>query len=70
MALGGSRAKAGSDAAIDADTKAIMAALVDLLPDEARVHHTPTEAELKATFPPGYKGDVTKEVSRRPGTDV
>ena len=69
VALGGGRAKAGSDAAVDADTKRIMAALVDLLPDEARERHTPTDEELKATFPPGYKGDVTKEANRRPGTD-
>ena len=24
---------------------------------------------MAATFPPGYKGDVTKEAGRRPGTD-
>ncbi len=54
----------------DADTKAIMKALVDLLPDEARVRVTPTEEQLAATFPPGYKGDVTKEATRRPGTDA
>ena len=54
----------------DADTKRIMAAIVDCLPDEARVRHTPTEEELLATFPPGYKGDPNAEVSRRPGTDT
>ncbi|MEM7273892.1 MAG: HAD-IB family hydrolase [Actinomycetota bacterium] len=54
----------------DADTEAIMAALVELLPDEARVHRTPTEAELLATFPPGYSGDPNAEGDRRPGTDT
>ncbi len=54
----------------DVDTKAIMAALVDLLPDEAREHKTPTEAELLATFPPGYSGDPNAEHDRRPGTDT
>ncbi len=54
----------------DADTKKIMSALVDLLPDEARERVTPTKEQLAATFPPGYKGDVTKEYSRRPGTDA
>ena len=54
----------------DADTAAIMAAIVDLLPDEARVHRTPTEDELRATFPPGYTGDPNAETDRRPGTDT
>jgi putative phosphoserine phosphatase/1-acylglycerol-3-phosphate O-acyltransferase len=53
----------------DADTKRIMAALVDLLPAEARVHRVPTEEELARTFPPGYRGDAAKEADRRPGTD-
>ena len=55
---------------LDADTKRIMAALVDQLPDEARVQRTPTNEELMATFPPGYKGDPTREYTRRPGTDT
>ena len=55
---------------LDADTKRIMAALVDQLPDEARVQHTPTAEELAATYPPGYKGDPTREAERRPGTDT
>jgi putative phosphoserine phosphatase / 1-acylglycerol-3-phosphate O-acyltransferase len=59
-----------SHRSLDADTKAIMAALVELLPDEAREHITPTHEQLAATFPPGYKGDVTKEATRRPGTDA
>ncbi|MFT3853502.1 MAG: HAD-IB family hydrolase [Ilumatobacteraceae bacterium] len=54
----------------DADTKRIMAAIVDCLPDEARVRRTPTEEELRATFPPGYQGDPNAEVDRRPGTDT
>ncbi|MCU1503535.1 MAG: putative acyltransferase, partial [Ilumatobacteraceae bacterium] len=54
----------------DADTKRIMQALVDLLPDEARVAHTPTDAELAATYPPGYRGDPRREAVRRPGTDT
>ena len=55
---------------LDADTKRIMAALVDQLPPEARVKHTPTAEELAATYPPGYKGDPAKEASRRPGVDT
>ncbi|MEO5899954.1 MAG: HAD-IB family hydrolase [Ilumatobacteraceae bacterium] len=54
----------------DADTKRIMRALVDLLPDEARVARTPTAEELAATYPPGYRGDPTLENERRPGTDT
>jgi len=54
----------------DADTRKIMAALVDLLPDEARIKRTPTDEELMRTFPPGYKGDPNAEATRRPGTDT
>jgi putative phosphoserine phosphatase/1-acylglycerol-3-phosphate O-acyltransferase len=54
----------------DADTKRIMAAIVDQLPDEARVRHTPTAEELAATYPAGYKGDPSRELDRRPGTDT
>ncbi|MDH3706254.1 MAG: HAD-IB family hydrolase, partial [Acidimicrobiia bacterium] len=54
----------------DVDTKAIMAAIVALLPPEARERHTPTRAELEATFPPGYDGDPEAEAERRPGTDT
>jgi len=53
----------------DADTKRIMAAIVDLLPPEAKVRHTPTPAELALTYPPGYHGDPERESDRRPGTD-
>jgi putative phosphoserine phosphatase/1-acylglycerol-3-phosphate O-acyltransferase len=54
----------------DADTIAIMAALADLLPAEAREQRTPTDEELMRTFPPGYKGDPNAEATRRPGTDT
>ncbi|MEM9034408.1 MAG: HAD-IB family hydrolase [Actinomycetota bacterium] len=54
----------------DHDTSTIMAAIVDLLPSEAREPYEPTEAELLATFPPGYDGDPTQESDRRPGTDT
>jgi putative phosphoserine phosphatase / 1-acylglycerol-3-phosphate O-acyltransferase len=54
----------------DTDTKAIMSAIVDLLPDEARVRREPTPEELALTYPHGYKGDPEKELARRPGTDT
>jgi putative phosphoserine phosphatase/1-acylglycerol-3-phosphate O-acyltransferase len=54
----------------DVDTKAIMSAISALLPEEARQHKVPTEAELALTYPPGYKGDAGAEVDRRPGTDT
>jgi putative phosphoserine phosphatase/1-acylglycerol-3-phosphate O-acyltransferase len=54
----------------DVDTKAIMAALVALLPDEARVHRTPTAEELARTYPSGYTGDPEAEADRRPGTNT
>ncbi|MCX6523013.1 MAG: HAD-IB family hydrolase [Actinobacteria bacterium] len=53
----------------DADTKKIMKALMELLPPESRTKREPTEAELLASLPPGYKGDPTAEVKRRPGKD-
>ena len=53
----------------EADTKRIMAALVDLLPEEARHHHEPTPDELARTLPAGYKGDQGTEDARRPGSD-
>jgi putative phosphoserine phosphatase/1-acylglycerol-3-phosphate O-acyltransferase len=55
---------------LDADTKRIMSALVDQLPSEARVERTPTTEELLATYPPGYRGDPTREDDRRPGVDT
>ena len=41
---------------LDADTKRIMAALVDQLPDEARVQRTPTEEELRGHVPARLQG--------------
>lgn len=41
---------------VQADTDTIMAAIVDLLPPEARQRRTPTPAELAATLPPGHRG--------------
>jgi putative phosphoserine phosphatase/1-acylglycerol-3-phosphate O-acyltransferase len=53
----------------DADTKAIMAALVALLPDEARVEREPTPEELARSLPASYQGDPDAELQRRPGSD-
>ena len=55
---------------LDADTKRIMSALMDQLPDEARVARRPTPEELAATYPPGYRGDPSSEAVRRPGRDT
>ena len=38
---------------VDADTKRIMAAIMDLLPPEARVRRTPTPEELAKSYPSG-----------------
>jgi putative phosphoserine phosphatase/1-acylglycerol-3-phosphate O-acyltransferase len=46
-----------------------MKSITELLPDEARVKRTPSEAELLLTYPPGYSGDPEREGTRRPGTD-
>lgn len=54
---------------LEADTKRIMAAIVDLLPADAYRKRTPTAEELAATYPPGYAGDPERESARRPGTD-
>lgn len=54
----------------DLDTKAIMAAIVDLLPEEAKLPYEPTDEELRLTYPAGYKGDPGREAERRPGTDT
>ncbi len=54
---------------VDKDTRRIMAAIVDLLPPEAKVHRQPTADELALTYPPGYKSDPLRESDRRPGTD-
>ena len=54
---------------LDADTRTIMAAIVDQLPAEARRHRRPSAEELAKTLPPGYQGDPRAEAQRRPGTD-
>ena len=54
---------------VDADTTAIMDALVALLPDEARIHREPTPEELAKSLPSSYKGDPDAELDRRPGSD-
>jgi putative phosphoserine phosphatase / 1-acylglycerol-3-phosphate O-acyltransferase len=54
---------------LEADTTRIMKAISAQLPAEARKKKVPTREELLATFPPGYKGDPTKEYTRRPGHD-
>jgi putative phosphoserine phosphatase / 1-acylglycerol-3-phosphate O-acyltransferase len=51
----------------DTDTKRIMSAITDLLPPEAHQRRTPTDAELRRTYPPGYRGDPARETKRRPG---
>ncbi len=54
---------------VDADTKRIMAAIVALLPAEARRRHDPTPEELAATLPAGFKGDPDAADQHRPGRD-
>ncbi len=54
----------------NADTKRIMTAISRQLPPESQIKHTPSEAELARTYPPGYTGDPTAETNRRPGTDT
>ncbi|MEO5900825.1 MAG: HAD-IB family hydrolase [Ilumatobacteraceae bacterium] len=54
----------------EADTKKIMRAIMDLLPPESRLAHEPSPEEIAAALPAGYKGDVTSEHVRRPGTDT
>jgi len=54
---------------VDADTKKIMKALMDLLPPESRERRKPTAEDIAIALPAGYKGDQRKETVRRPGTD-
>jgi putative phosphoserine phosphatase/1-acylglycerol-3-phosphate O-acyltransferase len=54
---------------IEADTEAIMSAIVDLLPPAARVRREPTADELARTLPAGHHGDDDGEHDRRPGAD-
>jgi putative phosphoserine phosphatase/1-acylglycerol-3-phosphate O-acyltransferase len=53
---------------LDADTKKIMKAITKQLPKEAREKRTPTEEELRRSYP-GGKVAKTKEEDRRPGSD-
>ena len=52
-----------------ADTNRIMAAIMALLPAEARERRDPTEDEIRRAMPPGASGDGAGEASRRPGSD-
>jgi putative phosphoserine phosphatase/1-acylglycerol-3-phosphate O-acyltransferase len=54
---------------LDTDTARIMSALVDLLPEEARIEREPTPEELARTLPANYVGDLDAETERRPGAD-
>jgi putative phosphoserine phosphatase / 1-acylglycerol-3-phosphate O-acyltransferase len=53
----------------DSDTKAIMKAIMALLPPESREEREPTPEEIALAMPPGKKGDGSNESKRRPGTD-
>ena len=53
----------------DADTKAIMKAIMALLPPEAHESHDPSPDEIALAMPPGAKGDGANEGRRRPGVD-
>jgi len=68
--VGAPVALGGEDVA--ADTEAMMAAIVDLLPAAAREVRTPTPEELARTYPGGVLpdgDDADHERDRRPGTD-
>jgi putative phosphoserine phosphatase / 1-acylglycerol-3-phosphate O-acyltransferase len=54
---------------LDADTRRMMAAVVDLLPAAARRHREPTAEEIARALPPGATDPGTGEDRRRPGTD-
>lgn len=54
---------------LDADTKRIMQAITDLLPEEAKIRREPTPEELARSLPSSYKGDIEAETDRRPGED-
>ena len=58
-----------SDEIIAANTQAIMSAISSLLPADSREERTPTDDELRATFPASYSGDLRVDTTRRPGTD-
>ncbi|HMJ75155.1 MAG TPA: HAD-IB family hydrolase [Iamia sp.] len=54
---------------LDADTKRMMAAIVDLLPAAARRDREPTAEEIARALPAGATDEGTPEQKRRPGTD-
>lgn len=59
---------------VEEDTAAMMSAIVDLLPDVARVRRDPSPEDLAATYPDGKVPDdiedaASHEGDRRPGTD-
>jgi len=54
---------------VEANTRAIMEAISALLPPESRDQVTPTDEQLRATFPSSYAGDLRVSDDRRPGTD-
>lgn len=54
---------------VDADTKRMMAAIVDLLPPEARERRDPTPEEIALAMPAGHRADASTGATRRPGTD-
>ncbi|MGI9578657.1 MAG: lysophospholipid acyltransferase family protein, partial [Microthrixaceae bacterium] len=59
---------------VDSDTAAMMSAIVDLLPREAREAHDPTPEEMAATYPDGkvpsgFDDAASHEGDRRPGAD-
>ena len=58
-----------SNEIVEANTRAIMEAISALLPPESRDQVTPTDEQLRATFPSSYTGDLRVSDDRRPGTD-
>ncbi len=59
---------------VDADTRRMMTAITELLPDEARKPYEPSPEELARTYPGGVVPDdigaaAGHESDRRPGTD-
>jgi putative phosphoserine phosphatase/1-acylglycerol-3-phosphate O-acyltransferase len=53
----------------EANTQRLMSAIRVQLPIDAQVRRTPSDEELRLSYPPGYKGDPAAEAHRRPGTD-
>ncbi len=54
---------------LDADTRRMMAAIVDLLPAAARRDREPTPEEIARALPPGAADTGSAEDTRRPGSD-